>query len=122
MTARPHLPTKSPSTTPTTPSFAEPARTPSGSGAPEGAARRASVHALRPDPRQATQRGAEPVFYGLHIVAEPEWHISVTAACPCGYQRRAKSRDAVVPLIEDYARHKKACTRHTGMIERRHVA
>lgn len=89
---------------------AEPARAPSGSGAPKVAAE-GVLSALRPDPHQPTQ---EPVFYGLHIVAEPKWRISVTAACHCGYRRHAKGRAAVVPLIEDYTSHMKTCVHHSS--------
>ncbi|MFH8566974.1 hypothetical protein [Streptomyces sp. NPDC017993] len=108
--------------TPDRTSSAEPARTTSSSGAPKVVARQGALSALRPDPNHATQGSPERVFYGLHIVAEPKWRISVTAACPCGYRRQVRGRAAVVPTVEHYTEHKKTCPHHTGIAERRHAA
>lgn len=118
MTTREHPPTNSQLASPTYPRSAEPAHTPPGSGAPRVVAV-GVLSALRPDRRQRNQRDQERVFFGLHIVAEPEWRISVTAACPCGYRRHGKGRAAGVPLIEDYTSHKKTCAHHTRSTDRR---
>ncbi|MFF8899527.1 hypothetical protein ACF082_18895 [Streptomyces lydicus] len=101
-------------------SLAEPARTPAGSGAPKGGAE-GVLSAVRPDLDQNTQCNQEPVFLGLHIVAPPDWSAptSGTAACPCGYQRSARGRAAVLRLVEDYTEHKETtCPRHAGSAER----
>ncbi|MGW7020844.1 hypothetical protein ACWGGS_16060 [Streptomyces decoyicus] len=111
-------PLKSLPDTPDRPGFAEPSPAPSGSGAPKVVAV-GVLSVLRPDQRQRNQRDQERVFFGLHIVAEPEWRIAVTAACPCGYRRHGKGRAAGVPLIEDYTSHKKACAHHTSSTDRR---
>ncbi|MFI2257500.1 hypothetical protein [Streptomyces tubercidicus] len=104
-------------------SSAEPAPAHVGSGAPKVAARKGVLSALRPNPHQPTQPEPEPVFYGLHIVAEPEWRISVTAACPCGYRRQVRGRAAVLRVIEDHTNHQKTCPRHAAnIVERRKAA
>ncbi|MGW7572876.1 hypothetical protein [Streptomyces sp. NPDC054765] len=106
-------------------SSAEPAPTPTGSGAPRVVARQGVLSALRRDQHPGTQPGQQPVFYGLHIVAPPDWNAptSATAACPCSYQRSAQGRAAVLRLVEDYTEHKETtCPRHIGIAERRNVA
>ncbi|MFF7703233.1 hypothetical protein [Streptomyces lydicus] len=106
-------------------SSAEPARTPAGSGAPKVVARQGVLSAVRPDLRQTTQCDQEPVFLGVHIVAPPDWSAptSATATCPCGYQRSARGRAAVLSLVEDYTEHKETtCPRHAGIAERRNAA
>lgn len=118
MNTPPRPPLKSLPDTPDRPSSAEPASAKAGSGAPKVVAV-GVLSALRPDLRQRNQRDQERVFFGLHIVAEPEWRIAVTAACPCGYRRHGKGRAAGVPLIEDYTSHQKTCTHHTSSTERR---
>ncbi|MGW3272547.1 hypothetical protein ACWDFH_13885 [Streptomyces kronopolitis] len=122
MTSRPHPPTKSTPAAPAPLSLAEPTRTPAGNGAPKGVARQGVLSALRPDPNKPTQRHPEPVFYGLHIVAQPKWRIAVTAACPCGFRLQVRGCAKVAQTIEDYTRHKETCSRHTGLVQRRHAA
>ncbi|MFI0908197.1 hypothetical protein ACH4TE_32490 [Streptomyces sioyaensis] len=101
---------------------AKPARTPADSSAPRVVARKGVLSAVRPDPHQLPQPEPEPVFYGLHITAEPEWRISVTAACPCGYLRQVRGRAAVLRVIEEHASHMKTCPRRAGIAERRRAA
>ncbi|MEU9498178.1 hypothetical protein [Streptomyces sp. NPDC048196] len=122
MSTQPPPPLEGQPASTTAPCSAEPARTPFDSGAPKGVARQGVLSALRPDPRQPAQPAAELVFYGLHIIAEPEWRIAVTAACPCGFRRQVRGRAKVAQTIEDYTRHKETCPRHTGLVERRHAA
>ncbi|MEU5545016.1 hypothetical protein AB0G85_21865 [Streptomyces sioyaensis] len=103
---------------------ADPARTPAGSGAPKGGAE-GVLSAVRPDLHQTTQCDQEPVFLGVHIVAPPDWSAptSATATCPCGYQRSARGRAAVLSLVEDYTEHKETtCPRLAGIAERRDAA
>ncbi|MFF7230047.1 hypothetical protein [Streptomyces sioyaensis] len=111
----PHLDCPPPTTDHTDP--AKPAVTPSGTGAPKVAARRASVHALRPDPHQHTPRSPERGFFGLHIVAPPDWSAltRATAICRCGtYDRKAKGRVAVLRLVKDWDFHRtNACSLRT---------
>ncbi|MEW1752077.1 hypothetical protein [Streptomyces angustmyceticus] len=104
-------------------SSAEPARTPAGSGAPKVVAE-GVLPAVRPDLRQTTPCDQDPEFLGVHIVAPPDWSAptSATASCPCGYQRSARGRSAVLRLVEDYTEHKTTCPHHTGAAERRRAA
>ncbi|MEU5547356.1 hypothetical protein AB0G85_34155 [Streptomyces sioyaensis] len=122
MSTPPTTPLKSSSPTTGYARPAEPAPAPSGSGAPKGVARKGVLSVLRPDPHTSPGPDRERVFFGLHVVAEPAWRISVTAACPCGYQRQVNGRARVVQTIEDYVRHKETCSRHTALGERGHAA
>ncbi|MFJ9410837.1 hypothetical protein [Streptomyces sp. NPDC101393] len=103
---------------------AEPARTPSGSGAPRVVARQGVLSAVRPDPHPDTAHEPERVFFGLHIIAPPSFSAatSATAACRCGYRRSAKGRSGVLQLVADYTDHQTACPRHTGIAEKRNIA
>ncbi|SEC16321.1 hypothetical protein SAMN05428945_2200 [Streptomyces sp. 2224.1] len=124
MTTPPRPPLKSLPATSDRPSSAEPARTPAGSGAPKVAAE-GVLSALRPNPHIASERDEERVFFGLHIVAPPDWRAptSATAACPCGYQDNARGRTAILRLVEDYMNHKETnCPHYTGVTERRKAA
>ncbi|MFI1160211.1 hypothetical protein [Streptomyces sioyaensis] len=109
--------------TPNSPSSAKPARTPRGSGAPKVVAE-GVLSALRPDPRVASGHEEERVFFGLHIVAPPDWAAptSATAVCPCGYRRNARGRSGVLQLVADYTDHKTTCPSFTGITEKRNVA
>ncbi|WJY39729.1 hypothetical protein QT196_21975 [Streptomyces sp. P9-2B-2] len=104
-------------------SSAEPARTPSGSGAPKGGAE-GVLSAVRLDSHTDSPAGTERVFFGLHIIAPPSFSAatSATAACRCGYRRSAKGRSGVLQLVADYTDHKTACPRFAGIAEKRNVA
>ncbi|MFI0905736.1 hypothetical protein ACH4TE_19720 [Streptomyces sioyaensis] len=122
MSTRPHPPLEGQPARSTGPNSAKPTCTPASSGAPKVAARKGVLSVLRPDPHTSPGPDQERVFFGLHIVAEPQWRIAVTAACPCGFWREVKGRSRVLKTIEDYARHKETCPRHTGLVARRHAA
>lgn len=104
-------------------SYAKPAPAPTGSGAPKVVAE-GVLSALCSDPRMASGREKERVFFGLHIVAPPDWTAptSATAVCPCGYRRSAKGRSGVLQLVADYTDHKTTCPSFTGITEKRNVA
>ncbi len=91
MTARQRPPTKSPPATSAPLSLAEPAHTPSGSGAPKVAARKGVLSALRPNPQTVTVTGLMPGFVirGLNGSAFPvaDW------LCVCGHHERASGGD-----------------------------
>ncbi|QRX92047.1 hypothetical protein [Streptomyces noursei] len=53
----------------------------------------------------------EQVFFGLHIIAPPDWSAltRATALCRCGaYDREARGRRAVLRLVADWDRHRTA--------------
>ncbi|MEU5302749.1 hypothetical protein ACH4YO_18575 [Streptomyces noursei] len=95
------------------PQSAEPASAPTGSSAPKDAARKGALSALRPDPHQTTHRPPEQAFFGLHIIAPPDWNAltRATALCRCGtYHREARGRAAVLRLVADWDHHRtKTC-------------
>ncbi|MEU8993452.1 hypothetical protein AB0C95_01295 [Streptomyces caniferus] len=77
-------------------SFAEPARTPAGSGAPKVVARQGVLSALRPDPQTVTVTGLRPGLdvrgLGRDEVPVADW------LCVCGHHERARGRAAVHAL------------------------
>ncbi|BDM66698.1 hypothetical protein HEK616_01850 [Streptomyces nigrescens] len=96
MTSRPHPPTKSTPSAPAPLSLAEPTLTPSRVGAPKGVARRASVHALRPDPQNITVTGIQR---GLTVRGLDRGEIPVADwLCLCGHHEHARGRAAVAAL------------------------
>ncbi|MFH8684703.1 hypothetical protein [Streptomyces lydicus] len=117
MTARQHPPTKSPPVTPAPLSLAEPARTPSGSGAPKVAARKGVLSALRPDPQTVTVTGIQP---GVCVRGLDRGQIPVADwLCVCGHHERARGRAAVTELTN---RARLGQCPHTADATRRNVA
>ncbi|MFG2861223.1 hypothetical protein [Streptomyces sioyaensis] len=117
MTPRQHPPTNSQLATSNNTISAEPAQATSGSGAPKIAARKGVLSVLRPDPHTSPGPDQERVFFGLHIVAPPDWSAltRATAICRCGtYDRQAKGRVPVLRLVEDWDFHRtNACPLRT---------
>ncbi|MFJ5593592.1 hypothetical protein ACIQCG_28080 [Streptomyces noursei] len=98
-------------TTTDRPDSAEPAPARSSSGAPKVAARKGVLSALRTNPHQSTHRPPEQAFFGLHIIAPPQWSAltRATVVCRCGtYDREARGRRAVLWLVEDWDHHRTA--------------
>lgn len=95
MNTPPHPHLKSLPNTPDRPSSAEPARCPSGGGAPKGGAE-GVLSALRPDPQTVTVTGIRP---GLEIRGMDRGYVPVADwLCACGHHERARGRTAVTEL------------------------
>ncbi|MFI9028828.1 hypothetical protein [Streptomyces sp. NPDC053560] len=104
------------------PQDATPAPARDGRCAPKNAARQGVLSALRPGLDDLLPAEPERVFFGLHIVAPPEWSglCRAAATCRCGYERQAKGRAAVQRLVEDWTDHPQRCRLQT--VERRKAA
>ncbi|MFC9240905.1 hypothetical protein ACFTZK_31270 [Streptomyces decoyicus] len=101
-------------------SSAEPACTPSGSGAPKVVAE-GVLSALRPDPQQGD--GRHPIAW-LHVTAPGHGAIpTATSKCLCGRDRSAVGQRKVLALIEDHHTHRTTCPfRRSGDVEKRNAA
>ncbi|MDJ0346272.1 hypothetical protein [Streptomyces sp. PH10-H1] len=98
-------------TTPDQPGPAEPARAPSGSGAPKVVAEGVRT-AVVPDPHTPTD--SDPrlrVVAVLHVIAPSDRKAIASGRswCECGYQRQAVGRANTEQLILAHKRHQAAC-------------
>ncbi|MFF4701392.1 hypothetical protein [Streptomyces chattanoogensis] len=104
---------------------ATPARTPTGSGAPKGVARKGVLSALRPDRLTGAPGDPTPDRPGIRIYAPPVYRDhedgarwtkrlgdtpTAAYACPCGRTGTATGPRTVAALIAQYDAHKAACT------------
>ncbi|MEV6747405.1 hypothetical protein AB0N21_23865 [Streptomyces sp. NPDC051080] len=109
MTARTHSPLKSLPTPPTDPSHAEPAPTPSGSGAPKDVAE-GVPSSVRSDPQ--TGDGRYPIAW-LTISAPRGAVPTATSICECGRNLFAAGHRKALALIDDHNRHRTRCPLRT---------
>ncbi|MGY4971618.1 hypothetical protein ACWGCC_20840 [Streptomyces nigrescens] len=95
MSTRPHPPLEGQPARSTGLNSAEPARAPSGGGAPKGGAE-GVLSALRPDPQTVTVTGIRP---GIEIRGLGRGDVPVADwLCACGWHERARGRKAVIEL------------------------
>ncbi|MFD5062962.1 MULTISPECIES: hypothetical protein [unclassified Streptomyces] len=96
MSPSPDPPLKCPSSTPTSPSTAEPTPAAFGSGAPKVVGRQAVPTVVRPDPHTTTAPSFSP---GLHLRGLERGGFPVADwLCACGRHERARGRKAVTEL------------------------
>ncbi|MFJ2265781.1 hypothetical protein ACIP4W_08630 [Streptomyces sp. NPDC088846] len=107
---RPRLRLKSLPTPPTGPSTANPAPTPSGSGAPGDVGREAVHSSVRSAPQAGD--GRNPIAW-LTITAPRGATPTATSVCDCGRNLFAAGHRKALSLIEDHARHRDFCPLRT---------